>query len=209
MQVCSTGFNSARISGRVFDDMQRRVEGMKFFRCMFSVFFLLVVAGCSTLGVQTDYDPDASFSELKTYRWLPSPEGDPRVHNDIAEGRVVRNVDRVLGEKGYRVVTTDDADFLVGFQLALEGKLDVSNVDTYYGYHWGRPYAGGSPVHRDKIIREYDEGSLIIDIIDTEEEEIIWRGSAQADVTHTTGEENEKLVKEAVERMFRDFPDAR
>ena len=58
-----------------------------------------------------------------------------------------------------------------------------------------------------EIQTEYDEGTLILDIVDAESRTLIWRGSARAEVSATVAPETrEARVREAVRRILEQFP---
>jgi len=174
----------------------------------------LGVTGCSTMKVSSDYDPDAMSKarEYQTYAWLPK-EGDiivegTRTSNDIVAKRVKESVDAQLAEQGYRQAEDGQADFLVGYHVGLAGKIDASFVNTYYGYGvggWYGPWVGG--VYSNTYVDEYTEGTLIIDVVDAEANQLVWRGTAQAEVSERTSpKERRERIAEAVRRILAKFP---
>ena len=167
----------------------------------------LSLAGCSGMTIQSDYNPQADFSRYSTYAWLPAPQtGDPRVDNAILEGRIKTAVDRTLAEKGYRQVAADQATFWVGYHLSVQGQMDVTTVNSYYGYGWG-PWYYGPGYSQNTQVRYYDQGTLLIDIVDAQARELVWRGSAEAEVrTDMTQEQRQQRVNEAVSRILQRFP---
>lgn len=169
---------------------------------------LIILAGCSSIQVRTDFDPTAELTGNKTYLWLPPPEGqDTRVNNPLTEARIMGAIDRALGEKGYKKETSGTADFAVGYHAAVEGQLNIQQVNSYEGISWWHSYGPGRAVYTDTYIQRYDEGSLIVDILDYQTKHLVWRGSAQAKIDFTEEQEKrERLVNEAVDRMFKDFP---
>ena len=105
-------------------------------RTLYAIGTLVVaVSGCASMQIQTDYDPAANFSGYRTYSWMPIPQtGDPRVSNAITDARIRGAVDSVLSAKGYRKLGSGDVDFLVGYHATIEGMLNVTTVNRYYGY---------------------------------------------------------------------------
>ena len=168
-----------------------------------AILVLAAAVGCSTMRVDTDWDPEVDFGALHTYDWRPGPQlGDPRVDHSLLQDRVRRAVDRVLATKGYQRRRTGVPDFHVSYIAAIQSKLDVRVVNDYYGY---RP--GWGTYQRDTYIREYDEGSLILDISDPTSTNLMWRGSAAAEINLSgTPQERQKVVSDAVDRMLERFP---
>ena len=71
-----------------------------------AVLLSFLAAGCSTMEVQVDHDPDQPFSGLKTYDWIPGPReptGNRRIDdNTLLDKRVRKAVEGALNEKGFR-----------------------------------------------------------------------------------------------------------
>ncbi|NMO13390.1 DUF4136 domain-containing protein [Pyxidicoccus fallax] len=174
----------------------------------------LMLAACSGIEVNTNYDPSAvqQLESYRTYAWLPTPEGkDPRVYNDLINNNLHQAVDRVLQGRGYRQVAMDASpDFVIGWQGAIDSKLDAQTVNSYYGYGWGTmwsPYYGGGVGVPYTYVREYEEGTLILDIVDAKAKQLVWRGTAQAVVDENpTAQSSRERINEAVEEMLERFP---
>ncbi len=167
----------------------------------------LMLGGCSSIKVDTDYDPAAvpALNRYETYAWLPDPTGaDRRVHNPIVANRIRGAVDAVLADKGYSQVTTGTPDFLIGWFASLDGRMDVSQLNAYYGYGWG-PWYGAA--YGNTYVRYYEEGALVLDIVDVRSNQLAWRGSAQTEIDRTRPEaERERLLNAAVKKVLDRFP---
>lgn len=70
---------------------------------------VMVLSGCA-LSIKYNYDVQASFPELKTYRWIPSSGVARQDH--LVEANVQFFADRDLGSKGM-TRNTDQTDLLV------------------------------------------------------------------------------------------------
>lgn len=154
-----------------------------------SLALVLLVAGCSSLSTSYDYDPSVDFATLRTYAWQPAGPGD--VLDPLVLDRVKRAVDAELGTKGYREVGSDPS-FLVSAHTSVRREQQID----YAGWRWG-----GAQLY------DYNEGTLILDVLTASTKKLAWRGVAQ-DVVDigATPEEKTKLVDEAVQKMLRDFP---
>lgn len=170
---------------------------------------VLAGAGCSSMQITSDHAPAVDFQSLSRYGWLPDPRpktGDPRLDSSLLDQRVRRAVDAQLAARGYPEVSADEADFLVTYHAALESKLDVDTIyRTYgYGYGWGRGYG---PAEVDTVVRQYEQGTLLLDFVDPKTRKLIWRGSASAEITpDSTPEKRQERINEAVARMLERFP---
>lgn len=171
---------------------------------------VLALAGCSTLRVGTDHDPQAvpAMAGWTTYQWLPEPEGDdPVLHNEMLRVRVHGAVNDALAAKGFRRVNDGDPDFRVGWHASVKGKTSVSTVNNYYGYGYASFGTGGGSEYADTYVHEYEEGTLILDIVNAGTEQLVWRGRAQAEVSLSDDvETRERRIRKAVRKMFEDFP---
>jgi hypothetical protein len=163
---------------------------------------------CSTVNVHYDYDPSVDFSGFHTYAWLPQPESagpaDPRLDNPLLDARIRRSVDSRLAQAGYRKVEEQAPDFQVAYHVGIASKVDVDTI--YHGY--GRVgWAGGG--WADTVVREYEEGTLLIDFLDPMDGQLVWRGTGQTRLEQggdPSPEEREKGVDEVVSKILAGFP---
>lgn len=154
-----------------------------------------LLAACSSVSTSYDFDPKADFSGLKHYGWIPPNPKAPAPRNPFARQRIEDAVNAELSKKGYTL--GGQADFLVAAHTGSQQRVRV----TDYGYGYG--YWGGGRVD----VYQYEEGTLIIDVISAKSKKLIWRGTATAAVPMSPSpEETTKLINEAVGKMMKDFP---
>ena len=155
------------------------------------------VSGCgSSMQVNTDYDKTANFSALKTYSWR---EGTP-LPNPLMGDRVVAAVDAQLQAKGLQRVDTG-GDLTVTYHASATESMDIQTFSTgsYYGC-WG-----GCMSSAQTTVRPVTTGTLIVDLVETSSNKMLWRGTGSDTVTGDP-QEGERKVNEAIQRMFSDFP---
>lgn len=164
-----------------------------------------LLVGCASIQVNVDYDPERDFSAYRSFDWLPQlskQPGDYRFDNPLVEKRVFAAVERVLVEKGYERVEDQIPDFYVAHFFTVEKKLDIYTVNNHYygGYGWGI----SAPETR---VREYEEGTLVIDVADAREEQLVWRGVGSGRLRgKSTPEQVTKDIDEAVAEILARFP---
>ena len=157
--------------------------------------------GCSTISVNSDYDRSVNFEGLRTYDWLPESQEkqhSPQVENTLVKSRVRRAVERELDKKGYRKVS-EAPDFYLAYHTAVQKKVDVQTVPAAGRRgRWGGAYTD---------VYEYDEGTLILDIVSPGKQELMWRGTAKAvmDWKDDPDTKTEK-INEAVGKILERFP---
>jgi hypothetical protein len=172
-----------------------------------------LVCGCSTVQVESDWDPRVDFSGMSRYAWLPGPQqptGDARIDNPLLDARLRKAIDAQLRAQGHTKTHPADASFLVGYHLSLDKVLRANTINDHYDYgygtwdYWGGP---GTPGRSQTVIREYETGTLVIDIIESARYELVWRGSGSTSLERSTTPEREaKLVARVVGEILKGFP---
>jgi hypothetical protein len=180
-------------AGRQNIHQGKEVE-MKVWKYVPLVCLVIMAMGCNPITVKHDYELDTDFSNLKTYDWMPDPGktisnvNEALVNSSLLEKRVKSAVDRRLKAQGYQIVEKTP-DFRVIYYLSVREKLR----------DWG--------THYDGRLREIQKGTLILDFVDPESMEIVWRGVAQKTVDpKATPEQTEKNINEAVSKLLDGFP---
>lgn len=160
---------------------------------------LLAVLGCSGIKVSTDHNQEFDFSGFKTYEWMagkPDILRDPLIDTALLDRRVKQAVERELSVRGY-VKVEDDPDFFVSYHFGTESQVDVSSC----GYHYPvSPRCWGQEVEA----YTYTKGTLILDIVEPDHLELVWRGYA-AGAIHDV-ERMDETMGEAVRKVLSGFP---
>ena len=183
---------------------------MKSMQCLAVSFVALALSGCSPIKVSVDYNPSATFGALHSYAWRTGaqPEtGDPLLDSTLLDARVRAAVDRVLASKGYQTAAAGTTpNFLVGYHVAVRQKTAVQTtgqpMNMWYGY--GAGGWGGWP---ETYVHEYEEGVLLIDVIDPTTMKLLWRGTGTG-VVHpdASPEKREQRINQAVDQSLAEFP---
>ncbi len=177
---------------------------------------LLVALGsaCSSVRTQVDYDPGADFSAWRTYAWYPSgpaTTGDLRLDSPLLHRRIVDAVDRNLEAFDFARLEQGEPDFYVNFHLSTERHLDVWTMNRVYapgprGAGWGRSGWGGAG-WSETVVDEYEEGTLVIDLVDVASRQLVWRGAGTRLLTRAMRQEQlTRQVNETVDEILAAFP---
>jgi hypothetical protein len=167
------------------------------------------LAGCSSVQVRTEFDTAAKYADYKSYAWIappPGPEQAPAIRDPQIRSFVVQTVDRELARKGLvRTALESNPDFLVSVVGWSKTDVVVSNYGYSYGgaYAYG-PYYGAAVMVPVAEVRQYTEGTMLLDFVDAKTKKLFWRGTASDTVT--TPEGLRSSVDEAVRKLMEQYP---
>ncbi len=171
--------------------------------------------GCATVSVQTEYDAKTDFAKFRTYDFLttvPGQEQAPPVRNPMVREWINAAIGRELAAKGCtRAPTGVQPDFLVAYHAW--GKTNVEVTQYGYGYYPGPyyygygmyPYGGAGGVVTD--VREYKEGTFVLDFVSNQTKQLAWRGTASGSLAGTQATLDE--VNDIVHSVMAGYPPAK
>jgi hypothetical protein len=112
-----------------------------------------------------------------------------------------------LQEKGFQKVESG-GDFMVGWHGAINNQTNYVTYNDYYGYGYrGWGYGGWGATSSRTTAYTVEEGSLLIDIVDSERNELVWRGLAQAEVGKQRNPENaQRDLNDVCMEILKGFP---
>ena len=122
---------------------------MKSFPATLSSIAVIALAGCATLQVQTDYDPEVLLTQLSTYDWVDQnaeENGDPALDSPLLKRHIRDAVEGELGRMSDPKVTSDTPDFRISYRVIAEERSRIDGSYGYgpYGYGYGS-YGYGGP----------------------------------------------------------------
>lgn len=162
-------------------------------RSMFplAVALAFAAASCSGLRVRSTHAPDTDFSAIQTYAWMP--RGTYAVIRPETIDWIREVVDDGLRAKGLTEVPADQADqadVRIDEVASLAQKTQVN--DPYFAF---------------SNFETYEEGRLVLVMVDPATSEVVWQGSAEARLDEKeTPEQRRALTKKAVEKILERFP---
>lgn len=155
--------------------------------------FLLAAFG-SAQDVKTDYDHHANFSQYHTYYWQKVQTTDPLWQNRIKDA-----VDKELQSKGWHRVENNGDVALTAVGSAHNEREYQTFYDDMGGWYWG----GLGETTTQPV--NYPVGALVLDMYDTHNKQLIWRGVASQSLSDKP-EKNEQKLDKAVKKMLDHFP---
>jgi len=148
-------------------------------------FLVLLLAGCASgPTIVANTNPETDFSAFKTYNFF-QPLGTDRaggVRTPLSS-RLVSSMNRALISRGLSL--DDEPDLLVDFVVSAEDRIDVRTTPTHsvHRSHWNRGFSTW-PTY-NTTVRQYTEGTLIIDLIDPATNTLVAEGAAQNRITNS------------------------
>lgn len=179
---------------------------------------LLLLAACSNHpSYDIDYAEATDFSRYKSYHWYddihPSKEADYRQYNS-SDKRVRTYADRELRRAGLHESQSGQADIWVNYHIS---KQDQMRIDSFSGYPEGGLHGGvgvgtyGTGVNigysSGSNVRHYQEGTVVLDVIDSDSRKIVWRGIAEGRLPESlTPKDKNRIASEVARELLADFP---
>jgi hypothetical protein len=154
---------------------------------------------CSSMTVRADHDSQVDFGSFESFALFERQNAKhrPPQMSELVDRRIAEALSSELSARGFDATTPRRADLLVTFYTAVRKRV-VVNRSGWYGYRWR--YWGGGVTH----VSSYPEGTLVIDVIDRQSRELVWRGVGQGAFTKMNPSDDK--VAQRVGRILRDFP---
>jgi len=178
-------------------------------RGLFIASLLTVLSACK-IGppVTTDYDTSYDYSMLRNYAWVIKKE--PSKVSTLENRRQINAIETVLNRKGFNMVASQDKpDFLIRTHTITDKKVDVNTFYSLWGYYPYYHHYHGPHYYNRTIVREYEVGTLVLDIVDPIKEEVIWRGSVSRKLgvyLNRTPEERASIALTNADYLLKSFP---
>ena len=179
---------------------------------------LALLGGCSSKPTyEFDYDHGFDFAQFKTYHWY-----DDMVKSEMATYRKMNASDKrireVVGNElfrhGFKESDSRSADFWINYTISRQRQ----QISRSTGYDQGMHGSVGAGTYGKSVsvgyssgpsVREYEEGTAILDIIDASSQKIVWRGIAEGRLKdHPSMNERYKVTVEVTSELLAGFPPA-
>ena len=175
---------------------------------MYKAFFLalaILFTGCSTMNVQTDYDPKFDFKMLRTYAVVvPHDQGG----ETLTQSRIATALNAQMVKKGYIAAEPEKADFIMSFHTHVTNKQQIVTDYQMMGYYpmYGFGFGGAMAVPVQSEYN-YKEGMIVIDALDRTGKNIFWQAVATDELqTFNTPEERIQYIYNVVDSSMKSFP---
>ena len=173
---------------------------MKIYK-LFILLCLGILTSCSSVKVVSDYDTKVDFSTYKTFAFYKKGIDKASV-SDLDKKRIMRAIENELNKKG--LVKSTNPDILVSIFTKSREKVNVTDNNLGYGFGWGyNPWFFGST---NLNINQYTEGTLFIDFIDKNKNELIWQGIGSGAMKMSNIDKKDERINEFVNKIISAYP---
>lgn len=163
-----------------------------------------LLVGCSGYSVKYDYDVTATFSRYKSFDYYTSKKGTGGT-TTLMDKRIQAAIEKELQGKGFALETVKDPDFLVTYYPVLKDRKVRVNTRVAVGIG-GRGF-GGLVSTGGREVRHYQEGTIVIEVVDFRSNQMIWQGAAVGALTGLDHPEDaNEVVAKAVKDILEKFP---
>ena len=170
---------------------------------------VLILGACSTTYTpESDVNLTYDFESVKSY----SVVGDEHLRNplisDIDRERIDSAIDSSMQQRGKFEVTQNKADILISYFVVTK---DKTKVNAYYSGGYGHncyrcDYGYGGGVSHIST-RDYVEGTLVLDVIDSDSQRSVYRSTLTKPLeSYETPQERQQAITEAINDMMKQMP---
>lgn len=169
-----------------------------------------LLAACSSVPVETDYNPDANFNGFQRYQWQMETSGSDSSISPFHAQRVKSTLQGLLDEQRFRQVGANETpEFMIRYYLTEQvegfgrnsgsrGSIGLGSGGGGFGLgvSVGFPLSGGKPERHFRVI---------IDVIDARASQLSWRGSALINADQDS-EDLADDIEKAVKAIWAEYP---
>jgi hypothetical protein len=157
------------------------------------------------------WNKDYDFSHIKTFAWqdptAPSlAQSNPFMHKFIQD-----EIEKRLAAAGLMKAGTGAApDVMVTYHGSVQNQVQLQSDSFGYGFGgYGTPgwgmygYGAAGPVSTTTRVVNYQEGTLVVDIVDPMKKELVWRGSTTPILISDSNDKTQKNISKALDAMVK------
>ncbi len=163
-----------------------------------------LLSGCARYAV-TDYDSGARFADYRTFALQPRDGSDSIQSLDAS--RIEKAVARELNKRGLEKADSGEADVLLRYAIDDEVRTEARGPTVGFGLATGgRPFGFGV-AHSPVRTRDFQEGKVVVEMVDRQDSRVVWKGIAQRNLTETMSPDRRtELINRVVDEMFKNYP---
>jgi hypothetical protein len=176
-------------------------------RLLLAIVCIAFAGSIASATTKSDYDRNFDFSRLKTWDFKAQNRmpRDPIGANSLWDRRLRENIVQQLTSHGFGCIDDGEPTFLVAYYMSVKERYDIRYINYGFPGIWagrGRGYrpawAGWEPGWRGQVDVwkiPYNESTVVMDIIDTKSNMMVWRGY---DIDTIDLNKSDKSIRDAV-----------
>jgi hypothetical protein len=173
---------------------------------LFLMLQIFVLACAPRVRTSSDYDRSANFSSYRTFSL--NNQTTIGIANPLNAERIVNSIRMEMTKKGF-IESDNKADIIIHAVTVIKNQHKVHISSSSYGHgslyrpygFWGVSGTGHATVRKD----DYKEGTLVIDVVDSKTEKLIWTGTANAEINKKPKNPDE-AIHAVVAKVMAAFP---
>ncbi len=168
-------------------------------------FLTIASAEETTYAVISVSNPDIKVLSSREFTWSDKSRyvyDDKRLEGFPLKNRFQNDIKNKLTSNGFTFTESlQNASIFVGYVIALESSLNDMDINNLYGIN-----PGFINKEKEKNKTKYEKGTIIIDIIESRTNRMIWRGAMQGMAEFGIPDnEREERLSSAVNRLLDEF----
>jgi Domain of unknown function (DUF4136) len=180
-----------------------------------AVLALAVAVVQAGVKVRAEFDKEYDFTKARTFGWHPDGAGevkllmreggDPEQIRTRWEPTIKDAVEKEMAKRGLAPGTGGVPDLYLNYYFLSGPNSEAQTRGQFIGAvpPWGLPDFEMTTTS----LKIFEQGTLILDLIDGPKRQIVWRGIAEAEVDRQrTPVEREKRLREAVVELLKKYP---
>ncbi len=162
--------------------------------------------GCKSIDL-----PKGTSEGFSSFRFIKvdlNPDYDFVEESDDIDSVIQSCITQKLGANSI-ARDDDNADLIVGYLLLRQDNVTTARIDTYFGYgKAGNDIA--NIAHKRGVVKgknrdQFEKGAIVIDVIDTQKNQLVYRSYAVRDIDGIPDVQMPLLVESAVEEALQPF----
>lgn len=176
------------------------------------------VASAQKIKVRVERDKTFTFQGVRTWAWHPGGAGDVKMMSmstddpvpikAMIEPMVLESTEKALGGRGLTKVAGGTPDLLVNYYVLVMPATNSTQLGQFLPpvTEYGIPIVLG-PVAPTTMLRAFEEGTIVLDVVSPKLKGVIWRGIAQTEVHREfTPEQRRARIDKAIQQIVKKLP---
>jgi hypothetical protein len=173
------------------------------------------VVALAGVKVRADFDKEYDFTKPKTFGWHPDGAGEVKMLQLSGDDpvKLLERFDPVfkdaiateLAKRGLVLATDGKPDIVIHYYVLIGPNSDSQFRGQFVGAvpPWGLPDFAMTTTS----FKVYEQGTVVLDLMDAKRKEIVWRGVAEAEINRQKSPaERDTRIRAGIADLLKKFP---